>query len=343
MALVKLRQDRLRSFGRTVFLTSFLQPMEEGRTRMLRRQRRWAIYGSLLGLFIGIVLFLPASLVATQLSSLSNQHVQLAEVDGTVWHGSGLTVLTGGRDSHDPPSILTSRLEWWVRPHWNGISLKLAQPCCLPQGLDILLQRQLKGWRISVTGSESAPAGDEGRPAGKAIVVGAPASAGGAGFIGGPMVDANVPLGEWPASLLIGLGAPANTLQPNGLLSVRAQQLAFVVRDNRTAMEGHAQFEIRQASSRITTLDTLGSYRLALDGSPTPPPGATPGAGAGRTRITLTTLDGALILDGNGEIGPDGAHFHGTARAAPGSEAPLNNLLNIIGRRNGALSVISIG
>jgi general secretion pathway protein N len=334
MALVKLRQDRIRSFGRTVFLTAFLQPMEEGRARMLRRQRRWAVYGGVLGLLVGIVLFLPASLVATELSSLTNQHVQLAEVDGTVWHGSALTVLTGGHDSRDPPSVLTSRLEWWLHPRWNGISLKLAQPCCLPQGLEVVLQKQLKGWRVTVSGADGAAA--QGPRA-------APGAQPGQGFIGGPGADASTPLGEWPASLLIGLGWPANTLQPNGLLSVKAQQLAFVIRDNRLAMEGHAQFEIRQASSRITTLDTLGSYRLAIDGAPPPPPGATPGAGTGRTRITLTTLEGALILDGNGEIGPDGAHFHGTARAAPGSEAPLNNLLNIIGRRNGALSVISIG
>jgi general secretion pathway protein N len=35
--------------------------------------------------------------------------------------------------------------------------------------------------------------------------------------------------------------------------------------------------------------------------------------------------------------------FTGEARAAPGFEPALNNLLNIIGRRNGAASVISIG
>jgi general secretion pathway protein N len=35
--------------------------------------------------------------------------------------------------------------------------------------------------------------------------------------------------------------------------------------------------------------------------------------------------------------------FRGEAVAAPGDEPALNNLLNIIGRRNGARSVISIG
>jgi general secretion pathway protein N len=35
--------------------------------------------------------------------------------------------------------------------------------------------------------------------------------------------------------------------------------------------------------------------------------------------------------------------FRGDAHAAPGAEAALANLLNIIGRRDGARSVISIG
>jgi len=327
VTLVRLRQDRMRSFGRTVFLTAFLQPMEEGRARMLRRQRRWAVYGALLGLCLGVVAFLPASLVAAQLSNVTNQHVQLAEVEGTVWHGSGLTVLTGGRDSHDAPSVLPSRIEWRLAPRWNGVSLHLTQACCLPQGIEIALQKQLKGWRVAVGGSSYAAPG-AGSPT-QAVLVSLDNSA--------------TPLGEWPASLLIGLGWPANTLQPNGLLSVKGQQLAFIGREGRWEMQGHAQFEIRQASSRITTLDTLGTYRLAIDGAPPAAPGATPGAGAGRARMTLTTVDGALLLDGTGDIGPDGAHFHGTARAAAGSEAQLNNLLNIIGRRNGALSVISIG
>ena len=56
-----------------------------------------------------------------------------------------------------------------------------------------------------------------------------------------------------------------------------------------------------------------------------------------------TESNEVTILDGTGEIGPNGVRFRGSAKAAPGSEDALNNLLNIIGRRNGALSAISIG
>jgi general secretion pathway protein N len=63
--------------------------------------------------------------------------------------------------------------------------------------------------------------------------------------------------------------------------------------------------------------------------------------------VTLATTSGPLQLSGSGQLLGAGAsqalRFRGTASAAPGSEAVLNNLLNIIGRRQGAQAVISIG
>src|SRR5215470_17608850 len=123
MSLVKLRPQKVRHFGRTAFLTSFLHAPEEGQVRALRIQRRFAVLGAFVGFVFGAIAFLPASLVARQLSAATSEHLQLAEVQGTVWHGSGLTVLTGGVDSHEAPTVLPSRLEWRLRPHWNGISL----------------------------------------------------------------------------------------------------------------------------------------------------------------------------------------------------------------------------
>src|SRR3954447_26354678 len=97
MSLVKLRKDKVRHFGRTAFITAFLtHEPEEGLARVLRMHRRWAVLGALLGLFVGALAFLPASLVAREVGLATSQHLQLAEVEGTVWHGSALTVLTGG-------------------------------------------------------------------------------------------------------------------------------------------------------------------------------------------------------------------------------------------------------
>ena len=60
-------------------------------------------------------------------------------------------------------------------------------------------------------------------------------------------------------------------------------------------------------------------------------------------QVQLSTSDGALQLSGNGQWVASKLHFNGQASAAPGSESALSNLLNIIGRRQGALSLISIG
>ena len=84
----------------------------------------------------------------------------------------------------------------------------------------------------------------------------------------------------------------------------------------------------------MTTLETLGSYRLTLSRRPND---------NGPTRLTLSTQDGPLQLTGSGTWGPGGVRFRGEARSAAVDEAALSNLLNIIGRRDGARSVISIG
>ena len=102
----------------------------------------------------------------------------------------------------------------------------------------------------------------------------------------------------------------------------------------RWVVDGRADLDLLDVSSRLTTLDNLGSYRLGLAGDAASPGGA---------RLTLTTLEGALKLSGSGSLGPAGISFRGEARADPLEEAALSNLLNIIGRRDGARSVISIG
>jgi general secretion pathway protein N len=84
----------------------------------------------------------------------------------------------------------------------------------------------------------------------------------------------------------------------------------------------------------VSTLESLGDYRLQLAGDP---------AHAGQPQLVLSTLSGALQLSGNGSLGPGGVRFRGEARAGEGAEQALANLLNIIGRRDGARSLISVG
>jgi len=141
-------------------------------------------------------------------------------------------------------------------------------------------------------------------------------------------------VGQWPAAWLTGLGTPWNTLQPTGSMQFSSPGLSLESVQGRWRFNGRAELELQGMASRVSTLDVLGSYRLSLAHDP---------GGADAATLSLSTLNGALLLSGNGQWVASRWRFLGQASAAPGSETVLNNLLNIIGRRQGALSVISIG
>jgi len=135
---------------------------------------------------------------------------------------------------------------------------------------------------------------------------------------------------HWPASLLSGLGTPWNTLQPEGDLQLTTQGFAVETAEGRVVLVGNALLEAQHISSRLSTLRPMGSYRFSLTG------GAVTG-------LHLETLEGSLRLTGDGQWGGGHLHFSGFATAAPDREAALANLLNIIGRRDGARSIITVG
>lgn len=138
-----------------------------------------------------------------------------------------------------------------------------------------------------------------------------------------------------PAGLLSGLGTPWNTLQLGGTLRLSARELQLESAQGRWRQSGELHLDLLNLSSRVSTVAPLGSYRLSLMAEPSSP---------GTSTLRLSTLEGALLLSGTGTLSPGGkSRFVGEASAAPGREEALNNLLNIIGRRQGARSVLTIG
>ncbi|TFY97308.1 type II secretion system protein N [Ramlibacter rhizophilus] len=136
---------------------------------------------------------------------------------------------------------------------------------------------------------------------------------------------------RWPAGLLAGLGTPWNTLQLEGDLRLSTQGLRLEWTRGRTQLAGQAHLDALGLASRLTTLRPMGSYRITVSGGPTP-------------SLHLNTLpESPLQLTGSGQWVGSRLRFTGEASAAPEREAALANLLNIIGRRNGARSVITIG
>ncbi len=138
---------------------------------------------------------------------------------------------------------------------------------------------------------------------------------------------------QWPANLLAGLGTPWNTVQAEGSLQLATQGLSIQWFEGRLAMSGNADLTALGMSSRLSTLKPMGSYRLRLTG----------GSGGSTATVELSTLEGSLQLTGSGRWIGSRLRFQGVATAAPEREAALANLLNIIGRRDGARSIITLG
>jgi general secretion pathway protein N len=262
---------------------------------------RWSVAGALAGALIALVCFAPAAWLANAVSNATQQKFMLADARGTIWSGSAVAVLTGGAGSHDA-SVLPGRLVWSMRPQGLGMLVRLSQPCCLNGDVAIALKPSLAGFTAVM------------QPQGATV-------------------------GQWPAAWLSGLGTPWNTIQLGGVLRVLSSGMTLESSQGRWHLVGGMELELMGASSRLSTLHTLGSYRLSLRGAPADAAAES----AGGVQFTLSTLGGTLQLSGAGAWSRGQLHFQGEARSSDADDAALTNLLNIIGRREGARSVISIG
>lgn len=196
---------------------------------------------------------------------------------------------------------LPGQLSWRLRPQGLGLGGTLELPCCASEPLGFAVRRQDGGLWLGWQDSAS----------------------------------------RWPAAMLAGLGAPWNTLRPEGTLELRTQALVLHWRDGgnggnangggaELAIGGGATLDAIDIASSLATLRPLGSYRVALTGGSAP-------------SVLLTTLGGSLQLTGSGLWTGRALRFSGEAAAAPGSENALSNLLNIMGRREGTRSIITLG
>ena len=255
---------------------------------------RWAMVGAIVGILVGLVAFAPASWLASAIASATGQRLVLADARGTIWSGSAVAVLAGGPDSRDAAS-LPGRLEWTLAPRWYGVDLAARHDCCLNGTTTVQI-----------------------RP--------------GLGRIRATLVPRTDWVGQWPSAWLAGLGTPWNTLQLGGSFRLLSPGVTIESVEGRWRLDGRVELALDGVSSRLTTLETLGSYRVTLTGASNAP-----------TLLTVTTQEGPLQLSGNGTWGPGGVRFRGEARAEATDEAALSNLLNIIGRRDGARSILSIG
>lgn len=253
----------------------------------------WAGAGGVLGVLLCLLLFAPARWLGGWVQQASSGQLQLLEMRGTLWSGSGRVTITGGAGSQDAVT-LPGRLQWQLQPTLTGwalgLALQLRADCCLKQAWVWHLEPRWGGVQVAVSDNTS----------------------------------------QWPAQWLSGLGTPWNTLDFQGQLALSTRALTLTLATGRLQVAGSAQLDAVDLSSRLSTLRPMGSYRLILGGGEVP-------------ELHLTTLNGALQLNGRGQWVGNRLRFEGEATAAPESQAVLSNLLNIIGRRNGARSIIKVG
>jgi general secretion pathway protein N len=203
-------------------------------------------------------------------------------------------LLLSGGAGSRDPLALPGRLRWTLTPAWTGLRLGWQADCCMAQAAHLQMRLGASTLNLQVSDHPS----------------------------------------QWPAALLTGLGAPWNTLQPEGQLQLRTEGLQLNWAQGRLQMRGLIDLNLQNLSSRLSPIKPLGSYSIALTG--TPEGTATPG-------LQLNTLQGPLRLSGQGQWVGQRLRFTGEASAEEGSEAALSNLLNIIGRRQGARSLLSLG
>ena len=187
-------------------------------------------------------------------------------------------------------TALPGRMDWRLRPTWPGLHMALKTACCTAEALDLQLTLGLGRVRLQVADGSS----------------------------------------HWPAGLLVGLGTPWNTIQAQGQLQLDSRDLSLEWAAGRLRIDGGATLQALAISSRLSTLQPMGSYQLTLEGGDAP-------------TLALKTLDGSLLLSGQGQWVGSRLRFEGWAEAVPERAAALNNLLNIIGRRQGARSIITLG
>jgi general secretion pathway protein N len=263
-----------------------------------RRQSaaRWGLWGTVAGALTALVWFAPAAWLGSAVAAATGDRVQLAEARGTVWSGNAVLVMTGGAGSRDA-TVLPGRFEWKLRLQGAALAVTAEHACCLVGPTTFRIEPGIGRQTLVLP---NAPGG----------------------------------IGQWPAAVLAGLGTPWNTLQLGGSLRLASPGARIELLQGRWRLDGQVTLDLAGISSRVSTLDELGSYRVVISGQ---------AGGTEAATMQLSTLGGSLQVNGQGQwVGPK-LRFRGEASAAQGSESALNNLLNIIGRRQGARSVISIG
>lgn len=251
------------------------------------------VVAALIILLVTALVIAPAQWAADYVRSATNGRLELAEASGTIWNGSAIVVLASPAETGASRASLPERLSWQLSP-WALLAGQVDLVLMHPSALS---QR---------------------------LAINAP-------LFGRTFTLSPTTL-RLPASLLVGLGAPWNTVRPGGILTVSWDRM----RVEPGRWQGGINGEWQLASSALTPVSPMGHYRVQTNG-------IWPG-----TQLELLTISGPLELKGNGTINEGGRlRFTGRAQAMagtdPGVKAQLTGLISLLGRRDGEGSLLNFG
>lgn len=251
------------------------------------------VVAALIILLVTALVIAPAQWAADYVRSATNGRLELAEANGTIWNGSAIVVLASPAETGASRASLPERLSWQLSP-WALLAGQVNLALMHPSAL-------------------SQP-----------LAINAP-------LFGRTFTLSPTTL-RLPASLLVGLGAPWNTVRPGGILTVSWDRM----RVEPGRWQGGINGEWQLASSALTPVSPMGHYRVQTNG-------IWPG-----TQLELLTISGPLELKGNGTINEGGRlRFTGRAQAMagtdPGVKAQLTGLISLLGRRDGEGSLLNFG
>lgn len=372
--------------------------------RFVARFNLWnaAVLAFSLGGFIGLIGLAPAAWMASVTQIISGERVTLTQTSGTFWRGQGTLVFNGPElksnsvdrssgfnakaqsNSVDKSFYVSSPFQWDIgvtfKPNFlPALKLSLLNTCCMQEEMHFEFSPSFEFITPPTTTAATATATPapslssptaENRGEAKNASLREPDQLGHLNLttafaLSVQISDSN---SQWPTDWLIALGAPWNTLAPQGDLLVQTERVGLSwhpFSKKPALLSGQATLTLKDLSSRLSTLSPLGTYQIVLsqpsadnldighsvshsfshlnNGSePTPPRAQT--AQADLTfLLKLSTLEGRLELTGDGSWNNAHLHFNGLARAAPGFEAALANLLGVLGPRHDNMSTLKIG
>jgi hypothetical protein len=192
---------------------------------------------------------------------------------------------------------------------WSGEARQVS--VSLPNGAALAFERVQ--WRLSPLALLKAQA------AARVQLIGSGLQ--GAGVVGRSLFSGALALSDFkgnaPASFLTQFAPALSIWKPSGTIELETD--SFSLKDAKG--EGKALVRWKDAAVTLSPVVPLGTYQVTVDGT------------AAGMQYEVKTLSGKLQVEGKGNWAPDQPpKFLGTARASPGSEAQLGDLLRLMGR-----------